>query len=197
MTTPFGSLTKPDSNLTPRYANYLLLAMPSQTGSYFGDTLLYLCRHNAEGAFGIVINRILELPFAELLKQLNIKASLNVDFPVHAGGPVRDDQGLVLHSDDRLFPESDPIGNGLCLTLTADILDAIANGEGPRNMLFALGYAGWGPGQLDEELAAEAWIALPATPELLFSTPTQQRLEVAAERNGIQLNRLGGHVGWC
>lgn len=197
MAKPSGSLSELDLHNPPRFAHYLLLAMPSQTGSYFGDTLVYLCRHNADGAFGIVINRTLDLPFTELLQQLNITATLTLDFPVHAGGPVRDEQGLVLHSDDRLFPESDPIGNGLCLTLTADILDAIATGNGPSDLLFALGYAGWGPGQLDEELAAEAWIALPATPDLLFSTPIEQRLAIAAERNGIQLNRLSGHVGWC
>ncbi|MEM1433712.1 MAG: YqgE/AlgH family protein [Pseudomonadota bacterium] len=177
--------------------HHFLLAMPSQIGSYFGDTLIYLCRHNADGAFGLIVNRTLELDFADLLRQLNIDLASTVDHPVYAGGPVRDEQGLVLHSDECRFPESDPIGNGLCLTLSTDILSAIGRGEGPRQMLFSLGYAGWGAGQLEDELAADAWVAVRATADLLFDVPSEVRLELAAQRNGIRLNRLGGHIGRC
>ena len=199
---PAGTATSdPDDtsqvNTRDSLEHHFLLAMPSQAGSYFGDTLIYLCRHSVDGAFGLIVNRTLDLDFADLLRQLNIEPATPVDHPVHAGGPVRDEQGLVLHSDERQFPETDPIGNGLCLTLSADILSAIGRGEGPRQMLFALGYAGWGAGQLEAELAADAWVPVRATADLLFDVPTEARLELAAQRNGIRLNRLGGHIGRC
>lgn len=177
--------------------HHFLLAMPSQAGSYFGDTLIYLCRHNADGAFGLIVNRTLDLDFVELLRQLSIEPDAGVDHPVYAGGPVRDEQGLVLHSDERRYPESDPIGEGLCLTLSTDILSAIGRSDGPQRLLFALGYAGWGPGQLEAELAADAWVPVRATPDLLFDVPAEVRLELAAQRSGIRLDRLGGHIGRC
>ncbi|MEM6707722.1 MAG: YqgE/AlgH family protein [Pseudomonadota bacterium] len=186
---------------TESLAHRLLMPMPTQTGSYFGDTLVYLCRHNEDGAFGLVINKELDVTFDELLQQQSPPAitqePITVDYPVYDGGPVREDHGFVLHSDDRIYPGSDPLGSGLCLTLTADLLAAVNSGDGPQRLLIALGYAGWGAGQLESELAAEAWLTLGASDDLLFDVPAEQRLSLAARRAGIQLDLLGGHIGRC
>ena len=173
----------------------LLLAMPAQAGGYFADTVTYIARHNSEGALGIIINQPLDLSFTNLLSRVGIHAPAGVDLEVLAGGPVREDQGLVLHTDDVLFPESDALGNGLSLTLSSDILRAIAEQRGPSKVLFALGYAGWGAGQLEQELAQNAWLSLTGEPDRLFAIPATERLAYAQSLSGADLSLLGGHIG--
>lgn len=169
--------------------------MPSQVGGYFADTVTYICRHNADGALGIILNQPLELSFHDLLERIGIHATAQVDTHVLAGGPVREDQGLVLHSDDVVFPETDPLGNGLCLTLSSDILRAMAEGRGPSQVVFALGYTGWGAGQLEAELAQDAWLSLTGDMRTLFSIPPEQRLAHVQALTGVDLSLLSGRIG--
>ncbi|MFK7912389.1 MAG: YqgE/AlgH family protein [Pseudomonadales bacterium] len=173
----------------------LLLAMPSQAGGYFADTVTYICRHNSEGTLGLIINQPLDLSFDELLGRIGIHSADGTSLEVLAGGPVREDQGLVLHSDDVVFPESDALGNGLCLTLSSDILKAIAEQHGPAKVLFTLGYAGWGAGQLEAELEQHAWLSLTADQDILFAVPAAQRLAHAQALSGADLSLLGGQIG--
>ena len=174
----------------------LLLAMPSQAGSYFADTVTYICRHNSDGTLGLVINQPLDLAFDELLTRVGIHSVDGTQLEVLAGGPVREDQGLVLHTDDVVFPESDALGNGLCLTVSSDILKAIAEQRGPAKALFTLGYAGWGAGQLEAELEQHAWLSLTASQDILFDIPADQRLAHAQALSGADLSLLGGQIGY-
>ncbi len=169
--------------------------MPNQAGSYFANTVTYICRHDSEGAVGIIINRPLEISFSDLLQQIDIPASNPLQLPVLRGGPVNEDQGLVLHSDEQRFPETDELGNGLCLTFSRDVLQSIATGQGPKRVLFALGYAGWGPGQLEAEIQQHAWLTLGADSKILFDTPVQERLAYAQALTGVDLALLSGRIG--
>lgn len=186
----------PDSlDLHLDLSHRLLLAMPSQTGSYFADTVTYICRHNSEGTLGLIINQPLDVGFDDLLARVGISAADGTRLDVLAGGPVREDQGLVLHTDDVTFPESDALGNGLCLTLSSDILKAIAEQRGPAHAMFTLGYAGWGAGQLEAELEQHAWLSLTADQDILFTVPPAQRLAHAQALSGADLSLLGGQLG--
>jgi putative transcriptional regulator len=128
---------------------HMLIAMPAMADPRFQRTVLYLCTHSSQGAMGIVVNRVFgEVTFRELLGQLGIPTGIQIDRQVHFGGPVESGRGFVLHSTDVVQKESLVVADGVALTGTLDILRAIAEGEGPRQSLFALGYAGWGPGQL-------------------------------------------------
>lgn len=174
--------------------------MPNQAGSYFANTVTYICRHDSEGAVGIIINRPMEISFSDLLQQIDIPASNPLQLPVLRGGPVNEDQGLVLHSSELhsselRFPESEELGNGLCLTFSRDVLQSIATGQGPTRALFALGYAGWGPGQLEAEVQQHAWLTLGADSKILFDTPVQERLAYAQALTGVDLQLLSGRIG--
>ena len=151
-------------------AGQLLIAMPGMRDPRFARTVVYMCAHSAEGAMGLVINRVLEsLTFEELLEQLGIEGSVPPDAAtVHFGGPVETGRGFVLHSGDYRQDGTLAVADDVSLTATVDILRAIAAGEGPRRHLLALGYAGWGPGQLEGEIAHEDWLTAPADPSLIF-----------------------------
>ncbi|MFW6094335.1 MAG: YqgE/AlgH family protein [Pseudomonadota bacterium] len=184
--------------MTPEQSlkNQFLLAMPGLSGSYFGDTLTYLCEHNADGAMGLVINRPSELSLVELLSQLGMQASdIAAEVPVMDGGPVARDRGFILHTDDERFDASLELGNGLMLTAAREVLEAIAAGAGPRQYLVALGYAGWDAGQLEEELKDNAWLTCPASPAVVFDEPFDTRVAKAAEALGIDFRLMSGQAG--
>ena len=189
---PVPSLA-PESCLKDQF----LLAMPALAGSYFGSTITYICEHNDEGAMGIMVNRPLELTLTELLTQLNIETldSNCSEVPVLEGGPVASDRGFILHSNDQHFESSLELGNNLMLTTAKEVLEAIARGEGPRDYLVALGYAGWGEGQLDEEMRQNSWLNCAADPEVLFRTAFAERVNAAARSLGIDFNLISGHAG--
>jgi putative transcriptional regulator len=173
-----------------------LLAMPGLAGSYFADTVTYLCEHNAEGAMGLVINRPGELTLVELLAQVGLGTGrISVDIPVMQGGPVATERGFILHSDDRHFEASVAVGDGLMLTAAREILEAIAEGRGPEHYLVALGYAGWGEGQLEAELKDNAWLNCPADPSIIFEVPFEDRVNRAAEALGIDFRLISGQAG--
>ncbi|MEQ8858317.1 MAG: YqgE/AlgH family protein [Pseudomonadales bacterium] len=176
--------------------NQFLIAMPSMTGSYFGDTVTYLCEHNDDGAMGLVINRPSELSLVELLGQLGMETDdVPAEIPVMDGGPVSPDRGFILHSDDAHFDVSLELGNGLMLTAAREVLEAIGRGTGPRDYLVALGYAGWDGGQLEEELKNNVWLSCPVSLDVVFREPFEQRVNKAAAILGIDFRLMSGQAG--
>jgi putative transcriptional regulator len=169
------------------FRNMLLVAMPTQHGGAFSKSVVYLCAHGGEGAMGLVINRPLEgVAFDELLSQLELPQSqLGVQPVVHFGGPVEVGRGFVLHSNDFMREDTIRVEGGICITGTIDILRAMAEGTGPSKSIFALGYAGWGPGQLEAEMQANSWLIVPADDELVFSADIGNKWEKALNRLGI------------
>jgi len=187
-----------DNTLAGYLTGQLIMAMPSMTDPRFERAVIYICVHNEDGAMGLIINRLMEsLTFDEMLDQLGIepeKTRTN-DIDVHFGGPVEVGRGFVLHSDDYLQQDTVIMENGIGLTATIDILSDIANGNGPHEKLLALGYAGWGPGQLDEEIQENAWLHCPADAELVFGENIENKWEGSLAKIGIDLSLLSGEAG--
>ncbi len=177
----------------------LLVAMPGMSDPRFARTVIYMCAHSAEGAMGLVVNRALEqVSLAELLQQLEIDATAVDDkIAVNFGGPVETGRGFVLHSPDYMREGTLVVTEGISLTATIDILKAIASGSGPRRHLLALGYAGWGPGQLDSEILANGWLHVDADEELVFGAALDQKWDRAMAKLGINpmlLSDAAGHA---
>ena len=190
----------PDTSVmhdTDFLGNHFLIAMPRLADPNFFHTVTYLCEHNAEGALGIVINRPLNLTLREILQHMElVPASAAIgDRPVYLGGPVQQERGFVLHQPLGDWEATLPVSADIGVTSSRDILMAIAAGEGPEHSLIALGYAGWGAGQLEQELATNAWLSGPADQRIVFDLPHEQRWEAAAARLGVDLNLLSGEAG--
>ena len=183
----------------------MLIAMPSMQDPRFLRSVIYICAHSDDGAMGLIINQQApNIDFVELLNQLNITSDKDAihlpsslqDITDHVGGPVESGRGFVLHSSDYYSEDSTlPIDDGVCLTATVDILRAIASGEGPTRALLALGYAGWGPGQLESEFQANGWLHCPADTDLLFDGAIEQKYERALQTIGIDAGHLVGQSG--
>jgi putative transcriptional regulator len=175
----------------------LLIAMPSMADPRFAQSVIFMCAHTAEGAMGIVVNHPIEQPsFDELLKQLDI-APLPPARRIRlcSGGPVENARGFVLHTADWTGEGSLRVDDGLALTASLDILKAIAGGGGPRAGLLALGYAGWGPGQLDNELTHNAWLFGPADEGLVFGEDHETKWRRAMAKLRIDPGSLSGAAG--
>jgi putative transcriptional regulator len=188
----------PHATKTPHYlTGQLLIAMPSMPDPRFQRAVVYVCLHNAEGAMGLVINRLFgSISFNDLLEQLDIQPShLASDMRVHYGGPVESGRGLVLHSSDFMREGSMMVDDEVALTATIDILRAIAEGRGPRHALLALGYAGWGPGQLDAELQANGWLTADSDESLMFDRDLDTKWERAIAKLGVSVSMLSGEAG--
>ena len=183
--------------MTTSLTNHFLIAMPGLQDPNFSRTVTFVCEHSEAGAMGIVINRPMEIQLGEVLLQLDIdvKARDVNEIPVYLGGPVQTDRGFVIHDGDFSFDSTLTVTPNLSVTTSRDVLEAIANGSGPTNRLIALGYAGWGEGQLEQEMIANAWLSGPADPEVLFATPSAERWQSAAQRLGVDLNLLSGQAG--
>lgn len=179
------------------FRDHLLVAMPSLREGFFTKSVIYVCAHSEAGAMGIVINqRLPDVEFRELLSQLRLPQSkLAAEPVVHFGGPVETGRGFVLHSTDFLRDDTVRINDHVCITGTVDILRAMAEGKGPRKSLFALGYAGWGAGQLEEEMQANSWLTIPADDEILFRTPLAEKWDTALSRIGIEPLTLSPEAG--
>jgi putative transcriptional regulator len=177
--------------------DHFLLAMPCLSEGIFSQSITYICEHGESGAMGIVINRPLDLSLGEIFEHLQINAGGDFSAePVMAGGPVQIDHGFVLHRNcDKPWEASLQVTPEITLTTSRDILRAIAIGKGPRDHLIALGYAGWGAGQLEQELAANSWLTLPSNSDVIFSTPVEQRLGAAAAQLGIDMNLISSQAG--
>ncbi len=159
--------------------HHFLIAMPNMADPHFSKTLTYICEHNDQGALGIVVNRPIEMNLQTLLEQVSIplEGAAFKSVPIHFGGPVQADRGFVLHS---------PAGH---------ILQAVARGEGPGKLFVTLGYAGWAPGQLEHELAQNAWLTVQATTEVIFDLPVERRLPAAMSLLGIDFASLSEQAG--
>ncbi len=177
--------------------NQLLIAMPGLDDANFHHTVTYLCQHGEEGAMGIVINRPSGLRLNDILDQLDIKSSTDAcgEQPIYIGGPVQNDRGFVLHTAGSVWDSTLQITSSISITTSKDILDAIAHGRGPEKSLIALGYAGWGEGQLEAEISSNAWLNGPAPENILFDLPAEARWEAAARAIGVDLNLLSGDAG--
>jgi putative transcriptional regulator len=175
----------------------LLVAMPQMADPRFTRTVIYLCAHSAEGAMGLVVNRLIEsLTFPSLLEQLGLEAEdTAADMPIHFGGPVESSRGFVLHSADYLQDSTLVIDDEIALTATIDVLRAIAAGGGPRRRVLALGYAGWAPGQLDAEIQANGWMLVPADFDLVFGIDNDGKWQSALAKIGIDLSLLSSEAG--
>lgn len=183
----------------------LLIAMPSMSDSRFNRAVIYVCAHSSDGAMGIVINqRAPNITFSKLLEQLNItmppvseQIALPVDkMTVHTGGPVETGRGFVLHTADYYAAESTlPIDENVSLTATIDILKAIASGSGPMRALLALGYAGWAPGQLENEIHANGWLTCHADAEIIFETEISNKYDRAMAKLGVHPSFLVAESG--
>ncbi|MEK9722080.1 MAG: YqgE/AlgH family protein [Rhodospirillaceae bacterium] len=175
----------------------LLVAMPGMTDPRFEKSVIYMCAHNSDGAMGLVVNRPIDsLTFPELLEQLEIDpVGCGEPIKVLFGGPVEQARGFVLHSPDYLQDASLVVDENVALTATVDILRAIADGSGPHNCLLALGYAGWGPGQLDMEIKSNGWLNVDADEELVFGGDLDDKWEKAMAKIGIDPRMLSDDVG--
>ena len=183
----------PDGSLT----NQLLIAMPGMADPNFSTTVTLICEHNDDGALGIVINRPTTLKLGGLFEQLSVEnADPDVaDGPVLSGGPVGIERGFVLHGPERSYESTLEVSDEIRLTLSRDIIASMAAGDGPEHALVALGYAGWDSGQLEEEMLANSWLNVPATPEIIFETPFADRWNRAARTLGIDISSLPTDAG--
>jgi putative transcriptional regulator len=177
--------------------DHFLLAMPNLSEGIFSQSITYICEHGESGAMGIVINQPLDLSVAEIFEHLQITTCRDFSkVPVLAGGPVQIDHGFVLHRNcPKTWEASLKVTPGITLTTSRDILRAIAQDSGPQEHLIALGYAGWSAGQLEQELAENSWLTLPADDDIIFSTPIDQRLRAAAALLGIDMNLISAEAG--
>lgn len=177
--------------------NHFLIAMPAMADPFFSKTLTYICEHNEQGALGLVVNRPIDLTLKDLFDQLGISsddeaaAGLQVMF----GGPVQLDRGFVLHQPVGDWQSTMTVNQEVGLTTSLDILRAIASGNSPKQILVALGYSGWAPGQIEHELSQNAWLTVPASPTIIFELPSEERLAAAMHSLGIDFSSLSDEVG--
>ena len=180
-----------------------LIAMPGMKDDRFARSVIYICAHSEEGAMGLIINQAQQLLFPDLLVQLDIlNESQAIRLPARArdlvvrhGGPVDRSRGFVLHSDDYMVESSMPVSDEVCLTATVDILRAISTGGGPRHALMALGYSGWGAGQLEHEIAENGWLTCPASVELLFDPDIERKYDRILASIGVNPAHLSINAG--
>jgi putative transcriptional regulator len=190
-------MTKRESTEAGYLTGQLLVAMPQMRDPRFARSVIYMCAHNADGAMGLVVNRrVGSITFDDLLQQLGLGPNRrNDDIRIHFGGPVEQGRGFVLHSSDYQQSGTMRVDEGVALTATLDILKEIAAGGGPRRSLLALGYSGWGPGQLDAEIQANGWLQVPADEELVFDENVDNKWERAIGKIGIDFSMLSGDAG--
>ena len=186
-------LTKSSEYLTGQ----LLIAMPGMMDPRFQRTVIYMCAHNEDGAMGLVVNRLFgSITFEDLLEQLDMDVKEPVtNMPVHYGGPVESGRGFVLHSTDYVREGTLVVDDEVALTATIDILRAISEDRGPRRNILLLGYAGWGPGQLDAEIQANGWLNVPCDESLLFDPDLETKWERSIAKLGVSRSMRSGEAG--
>jgi len=181
--------------------HHFLIAMPNMADPYFAKTLTYICEHNDQGALGLVVNRPIDMTLQALFERLSLSLSDNVlsEAPIYFGGPVQTDRGFVLHLPEGDWQATLKVKSGeqeiLGLTTSKDILEAVGRGEGPAKMLVSLGYSGWSAGQLEHELAQNAWLTLEAKDAIFFDIPADERLPKAMQLLGLDYARLQDEAG--
>lgn len=180
---------------TTQFKNQFLLAMPGRVAGEFADSVTLIAEHSPDGAMGLVVNRPSDLAVADMLSQLEIEAHVDRDRRVYWGGPVATEHGFVLHRDEGDWESTLHIDGGLAITTSRDVLEAIGNGFGPSAYLIALGYAGWGEGQLESELLANSWLTTPAEQHIIFDSPVERRWNDAAGLLGLSAHQISGLAG--
>ncbi len=177
-------------------SNHFLIAMPNLADPNFFHTVTFICEHDADGAMGLVINRPLDLQLGDILGHMDFQAiPETAGLPVYQGGPVQPERGFVIHAPHGNWEATLKINDRIGVTASQDVLAAIAAGHGPEKFLIALGFAGWGAGQLEREMADNAWLSGPASVQVLFDTPVNQRWSAAAALLGVDLNLLSSDTG--
>jgi len=203
--------------------NQFLIAMPSMGDPYFNKTVTYICEHNDEGAMGLIINLPVNISLNDLLKQIDDEADDNsavdmaeevpessesqqdtltdnsllsvLEQPVLSGGPISQNRGFVLHSTQSGWKSSMALSKDIMITTSKDILLALGTEKAPEQFMVTLGYAGWGPGQLEKELQDNSWLTIEANSDIIFKTPIEQRWQKATEMLGIDLAHLSSDIG--
>jgi putative transcriptional regulator len=174
--------------------NHFLVASPYLQDPRFHGAVIYICEHSDEGALGLMVNQPLDIQLGEILEQLDMEGG-ELDVPVFSGGPVEQERGFVLHTPERSWQNTAEVTQAVWMTTSRDVLSDIGDGEGPDQYLVCLGYAGWSEGQLEEELASNAWLNCPASPELLFNTSSQDLYQAVLKTIGVDINQLSESVG--
>ena len=178
--------------------NQFLIAMPGMADPTFSGTVVYLCDHSERGALGLVINRPTDIDLKSLFDRIDLSLEIEplLHLPVYFGGPVQTERGFVLHdSTSQHYTSSISIPGGLEMTTSKDVLEAVAQGQGPTRFLLTLGHAGWGAGQLEDEISRNGWLTVEAEPAVMFDTPAEQRFEAALLLLGVTLSMLSGEAG--
>lgn len=180
-----------DNNLT----GHFLIAMPSLNDGFFNQAVTYICEHDASGSFGIVINQQTEITLDKILHEMKIESDYDEKTLIYIGGPVDQGRGFILHRPVGNWLSSLRVTDNIALTTSKDILQAIADQQGPKDRIVALGYAGWTAGQLESEIASNTWLNCPAEEQIIFDTPVEQRWKAAAKLIGIDLSLLSTETG--
>jgi putative transcriptional regulator len=191
-------ITAPALNLS----NHFLIAMPSMQDPIFGGTVVYVCEHNENGVLGVVINKPTDMTMEVLFDRIDLEVSSAADRhmesePIMFGGPVQDDRGFVLHTPGAHYSSSLTVTNDIAFTTSIDVLEAVARGKGPERMLVSIGYSGWSPGQLEDEISRNGWLTVAADPRILFDLPVDERYSAAMKLLGfdpLMLTSEAGHA---
>lgn len=191
-----GAMTPSTLNL----ANHFLIAMPSMQDPIFGGTVVYICEHNDKGVLGVVINKPTDMTMDMLFERIDLKVvdgmqAQVVNEPIMFGGPVQDDRGFVLHSPSGRYSSSLAVTDEVAFTTSIDVLEAVAAGGGPQRLLVSIGYAGWSPGQLEDEISRNGWLTVGADAHVLFDLPIEQRYTAAIKLLGIDPLMLASEAG--
>ncbi|MET0321173.1 MAG: YqgE/AlgH family protein [Duganella sp.] len=190
-----GAVEDPGLNL----ANHFLIAMPSMQDPVFGGTVVYVCEHNENGVLGVVINKPTDMTMQVLFERIDLKLEdadgHGADQPIMFGGPVQDDRGFVLHTPGNRYSSSLTVTDEVAFTTSIDVLEAVAAGDGPPRLLVSIGYSGWSPGQLEDEIGRNGWLTVGADPEILFSLPIEERYTAAMRLLGIDPLMLTSEAG--
>jgi putative transcriptional regulator len=182
---------------TNSLANHFLIAMPNLADANFARSVTLICEHSEEGTMGVVINRLMDLHLGEIFEQLGIetKPESHADTAVYFGGPVQNNRGFVLHEPLGNWESTLSVTDKFGVSTSRDILEAIAENRGPEKFMVALGYAGWGAGQLEREIAENSWLSGPASRDIIFDLPAEHRWKAAAQLVGVDLSTLSGEAG--
>ncbi len=188
----------PDLNLV----DHFLIAMPSMMDPVFGGSVVYVCEHNENGALGVVINKPTDMTMQSLFDHIELsiaedgsRAAPMKSRPIMFGGPVQDDRGFVLHSPGGNYSSSLKVTDKVVFTTSIDVLEDVATGAGPKQLMVSIGYSGWSPGQLEEEIAHNGWLTVSADPQIIFDLPIEERYNAALKLLGVDVNLLASEAG--
>ncbi|SDA47981.1 MULTISPECIES: YqgE/AlgH family protein [unclassified Janthinobacterium] len=185
---------------TLNLANHFLIAMPAMQDPIFGGTVVYVCEHNENGVLGVVINKPTDMTMEVLFDRIDLKLAAGSDAPIinepiMFGGPVQDDRGFVLHTPGARYSSSLTVTDEIAFTTSIDVLEAVAKGDGPERLLVSIGYSGWSPGQLEDEIGRNGWLTVGASADILFDFPIEQRYVAAIKLLGIDPLMLASEAG--